>query len=78
MPKYKKPTGDIHGSVSFSLSMSIRERLDRRVARLRMSRTDYLKALVLWELDKGEDADFDLPRKAAPLPIQRKRSHKHD
>ncbi len=40
-----------------------------------MSRTDYLKMMVLWELDKGEDAPFDMPRKPTPLPIQRKKKH---
>jgi hypothetical protein len=67
MPKYKNPTDDVHVSVSFSLPMSIKEQMDRRIRTLRMSRTDYLKMMVLWELDKGEDAPFDMPRKPAPL-----------
>ena len=52
--------------------------MDRRIQTLRMSRTDYLKMMVLWELDKGEDAPFDMPRKPAPLPIQRKKGQKHE
>ena len=73
MPKYKKPNDDVHVSVSFSLPISIKELMDRRIERLRMSRTDYLKMMVLWELDKGEDAPFDMPRKPAPLPGKKSR-----
>jgi hypothetical protein len=72
MPKYKNPNEDIHISVSFSLPKSVKEEMDRRIERLRMSRTDYLKAMVLWELDKGEDADFNFPKKAEPLPVKKK------
>jgi hypothetical protein len=57
---------DPHISVSFSIPISVKEEMDRRAKRLRLSRTDYLKALVLWELDKGEDAPFDLPRIPRP------------
>jgi hypothetical protein len=77
MPKYKHPHDDIHVSVSFSLPLSVKDLMDRRIERLRMSRTDYLKMMVLWELDKGEDAPFDMPRKPAPLPPPRKKGQKH-
>jgi len=77
MPKYKNPNDDIHVSVSFSLPLSVKELMDRRTQRLRMSRTDYLKMMVLWELDKGDDSPFDMPRKPTPLPIQRKKGQKH-
>ena len=57
---------DPHISVSFSLPRSVKDRMDRRIDRLLISRTDYLKLMVLWELDKGEEAPFDFPRKPGP------------
>jgi hypothetical protein len=78
MPKYKHPNDDIHVSVSFSLPLSVKAQMDRRIQMLRMSRTDYLKTMVLWELDKGEDAHFDMPRKPAHLPIRRRKGQKHE
>jgi len=55
---------DPHVSVSFSLPLSVKMDMDRRTANLRMSRTDYLKHLVLAELDKGLDAPFEVIRRA--------------
>lgn len=63
---------DPHVSVSFSLPRSVKDRMDRRIAKLLISRTDYLKLMVLWELDKGEEAAFDFPRKPIALPPQKK------
>jgi hypothetical protein len=54
---------DPHVSCSFSISRSLKEIMDRRAKRLRLSRTDYLKLLVLWDTSKGEDAPFDYPLK---------------
>ena len=50
-------------SVTFSILRSIKEDMDQRAKSLRMSRTDYIRALVLWELDRGPEAAFDLPRR---------------
>lgn len=58
---------DPHTSVSFSLPKSIKEKLDKRIDRLNITRSDYLKWMVLWELDKGEDAPFDMPRRPRPV-----------
>jgi hypothetical protein len=66
----KNPQDDAHVSVSFSLPLYVKREMDRRCQRLRISRTDYLKFMVLWELDKGEDAPFDMPR--TPKPPRRK------
>jgi hypothetical protein len=70
----KTDQSDAHVSVSFSLPKSVKDEMDRRCERLRISRTDYLKFMVLWELDKGEDAPFDMPR--TPKPAAEKGKHK--
>jgi hypothetical protein len=58
----KNDQSDPHVSVSFSLPRSIKKEMDDRARSLRISRSDYLKLMVLWELDKGKDAPFDMPR----------------
>jgi hypothetical protein len=67
-PKTDSEQSDPHISVSFSIPVSVKEDMDRRAKRLRLSRTDYIKLIVLWDLDKGEDAPFDFPRKPRPEP----------
>jgi hypothetical protein len=62
----KSDQSDPHVSVSFSLPLSVKEEMDRRAKRLRITRSDYLKFMVLWELDKGADAPFDMPRTPTP------------
>jgi hypothetical protein len=70
MPKklsmQKSDQSDPHVSVSFSLPRSVKEEMDRRAKTLRITRTNYLKLMVLWELDKGADAPFDMPRTPTP------------
>ena len=70
----KEDNDDPHVSVSFSLPRSIKEQMDGRIASLRITRSDYLKWMVLWELDKGADAPFDMPR----LPRKARESLDHD
>jgi hypothetical protein len=62
----KEHDDDPHVSCSFSIPKSIKDKMDRRIARLSITRSDYIKWIVLWELDKGEDAVFDMPRKPRP------------
>lgn len=65
---------DLHVSCSFSLPRSIKSEMDLRAARLRLTRTDYLKLLVLADLDKG-DAPLEItrtPRDLAPAPASAK------
>lgn len=71
-----KEEDDPHVSVSFSLPRSVKDRMDRRIANLLISRTDYLKLMVLWELDKGDEAPFDFPRKPVSLVVDKKKGHK--
>jgi hypothetical protein len=80
-PKKKKPAfreeveTDHHVSCSFSLPRSIKGEMDERAARLRLTRTDYLKLLVLADLDKG-DAPLEIirtPREPAPEPDKPKK-----
>lgn len=59
----KEDNDDPHVSVSFSLPKSVKEKMDERIASLSITRSDYLKWMVLWELDKGPDAEFDMPRR---------------
>jgi hypothetical protein len=61
----KTEQDDPHVSASFSMPQSIKKEMDRRCQRLRLSRTEYLKLLVVQDLDKGEDAPFDISRKPA-------------
>ena len=49
----KSDQGDHHVSCSFSFPKSMKEEMDKRAERLRLSRTDYLKMLVINDLDKG-------------------------
>jgi hypothetical protein len=63
----KSNDDDPHVSVSFSLPKSIKEQMDERISTLRITRSDYLKWMVLWELDKGADAPFDMPRLPRPV-----------
>jgi hypothetical protein len=50
---------DPHVSVSFSLPVSVKSDMDKRAKSLRISRSDYLKLMVLWDLDHGPDAPFE-------------------
>jgi hypothetical protein len=59
----KEDNNDSHVSVSFSFPKSIKEEMDQRIASLRITRSDYLKWMILSDLDKGPDALFDFPRK---------------
>ena len=42
--------------------------MDARAKRLRLSRTDYIKLIILWDLNKGKDAPFDFPLQPGPEP----------
>lgn len=52
---------DPHTTCSFSLPTSMKEDIDVRAAKLRLTRTDYLRLLVMADLDKGD----------APLVVER-------
>lgn len=58
---------DPHVSVSFSIPKSIKAEMDKRISSLRISRSDYLKLMILWELDQGPEAFFNMPRKPTSL-----------
>ena len=45
-------------SVRFSLPTSVLEAMDRRAKSLRIKRNEYVKTLIVWDLDKGIDAPF--------------------
>jgi hypothetical protein len=51
---------DLYESLSFSVPRSIKERINERARRLRMTRSDYLKILVLSDLDRGLDASLEI------------------
>jgi hypothetical protein len=72
MPR-KERDEDPHVSVSFSLPKSIKEQMDQRIDSLQITRSDYLKWMVLWELDKGPDALFDMAR--APKHLRKQIAH---
>ena len=67
-----QPDLDKHVTLSISLPRSVKADLDRRCKSLRMTRTDYLKQMILWDLDKGEGALFDFPR--TPRVVTKRRS----
>lgn len=63
--KGKRPevaSNDHHVSCSFSLPIGVKRDMDERAARLRLTRTDYLKLLVLADLDKGPDTPLEIIR----------------
>lgn len=48
--------------------------MDIRIRSLKITRSDYLKLMVLWDLDKGPDGVFDQgSRKPSFLPETKKR-----
>ena len=66
-----QPESDPHVSCSFSIPVSVKEdmdAMDARAKRLRLSRTDYIKLIILWDLNKGKDAPFDFPLSPGPEP----------
>jgi hypothetical protein len=65
-PESEQP--DPHVSCSFSIPVSVKEDMDDRAKRLRLSRTDYIKLIILWDLNKGKDAPFDFPLSPGPEP----------
>jgi hypothetical protein len=74
MPHDSAQEIDPHVSVSFSVPKSIKEAMDIRIRSLKITRSDYLKLMVLWDLDKGPDGVFDQgSRKPSFLPETKKR-----
>lgn len=53
---------DPHTTATFSLPTSMKEEMDERAAKLRLSRTDYLRLLVMADLDKGDSAPLVIER----------------
>ena len=51
---------DLYEGCSFSIPRSIKEKINDRARSLRMTRSDYLKALVLQDLDRGPDAPLEI------------------
>lgn len=51
---------DLYEGLSFSVPRSIKEKINERARRLRMTRSDYLKTLVLADLDRGPDAALEI------------------
>jgi hypothetical protein len=75
IPKSKdKPDLDTHVTLSISLPRSVKADMDRRCESLRMARTDYVKQMILWDLDKGEGALFDFPRTPRKVPKKGKQA----
>jgi hypothetical protein len=57
---------DTYVSVSISLPKSLKREINERALRLRMTRTDYVKALLLADLSQGPDAPFVVEYKPRP------------
>lgn len=51
---------DLYEGLSFSVPRSIKEKINERARSLRMTRSDYLKTLVLSDLDRGPDAPLEI------------------
>jgi len=51
---------DLYEGCSFSIPRSIKQKINERARSLRMTRSDYLKALVLQDLDRGPDATLEI------------------
>jgi hypothetical protein len=76
MPHDSAQETDPHVSVSFSVPRSIKEAMDIRIRSLKITRSDYLKFMVLFDLDKGPTGDFEYPRKPSLIleePRKKKR-----
>jgi hypothetical protein len=58
---------DLYEGLSFSVPRSIKDKINERARRLRMTRSDYLKTLVLSDLDRGPDAPLEI--RPGPLPL---------
>jgi hypothetical protein len=76
MPHDSAQDADPHVSVSFSVPKSIKKAMDIRIRSLKITRSDYLKFMVLWDLDKGPTGDFEYPRKPS-LILEEPRKKKH-
>lgn len=64
---------DLYEGLSFSVPRSIKERINERARRLRLTRSDYLKILVLADLDRGMDAPIQLNASPEGLDKARKK-----
>lgn len=61
---------DRYVSLSISVPKSLRGEIHERALSLRLTRTDYIKALIIADLSRGKDAPFALelqPRPAAAV-----------
>jgi hypothetical protein len=58
---------DTYVSLSISVPKSLRNEIHERALRLRMTRTDYVKALILKDLAGGLDAPLTMEYKTRPL-----------
>jgi hypothetical protein len=58
---------DLYEGLSFSVPRSIKEKINERARSLRMTRSDYLKTLVLSDLDRGPEAPLEI-KPLAPQP----------
>ena len=61
---------DLYEGLSFSVPRSIKEKINERARRLRMTRSDYLKTLVLADLDRGPDAGLEI--KPSDIGLEKK------
>lgn len=57
MPKSNHQDLDRHVTFSVSLPAYVKANMDRRCESLQITRTDYVKQMILWDLDKGEGAE---------------------
>jgi hypothetical protein len=83
--KAKMYHDDSYVSLSISVPKSLRTEIHERALSLRLTRTDYVKALIIQDLSQGKDAPFALTYKprpkeetppTAPAPPQHKRRRK--
>jgi hypothetical protein len=61
---------DIYEGLSFSVPRSIKGRINERARSLRMTRSDYLKTLVLQDLDRGPEAPLEI--RPSPEGLEKK------
>lgn len=57
---------DTYVSLSISVPKSLRKEIHERALSLRLTRTDYVKALIIADLSAGPDAPFALTYKPRP------------
>jgi hypothetical protein len=57
---------DTYVSLSISVPKSLREEIHERALSLRITRTDYVKALIIADLSHGPDAPFSLTYQPRP------------